>query len=214
MSLDACLPAELRGPATTITNISAGLSGAGVYRVDAAGQAFVLKISAEDEPLATWRLRLGTQQLAATAGLAPHVIHTDEARRAVVSAFVVDRSFPAFYYNPVTREAALAQLARTLRRVHGLSMPLQAKAKDPRDLLATVWSGLVSKFALPAFVGDAVRRMLTEKAPAESVTLDSTPSLADCYQRMRAGALNVATGEGQWWFRLALIRESFAVDGR
>jgi hypothetical protein len=52
MSLEACLPADLRGPATPITRIADGLSGAGVYRVEAAGAAFVLKISGEAKPLA------------------------------------------------------------------------------------------------------------------------------------------------------------------
>ena len=42
-------------------------------------------------------------------------------------------------------------------------------------------------------------------------TLESTLSLGDFYQRMRAGSLNIATGEGQWWFGLALVRESFAL---
>ena len=54
MNLEACLPAELRGPATTITRIAAGLSGAGVYRVEAGGQAYVLKVST-DEPVEAWR---------------------------------------------------------------------------------------------------------------------------------------------------------------
>jgi len=31
---------------------------------------------------------------------------------------------------------------------------------------------------------------------------------ADCYQRLRTGALNVATGAGQWQFELALIKAS------
>jgi thiamine kinase-like enzyme len=171
MSLEACLPTELRGPATTITRIAAGLSGAGVYRVEAAGQAFVLKISGEDEPLATWRRKLHIQQLAANAGLAPRVIHVDEARRAVVSALVVDRSFPAFYADPRTREAALAQLGRTVRRVHELPLPPEADASDPREFLATIWSGPVANFALPAFVGDAVRRVLTEQPPARERAL-------------------------------------------
>ena len=313
MSLEACLPADLRGPTTTITRIAAGLSGAGVYRVEAAGQAFVLKISGEGEPLAGWRRKLHIQQLAANAGLAPRVIHVDEARRAVMSAFVVDRSFPAFYGDPRTREAALAQLGRTVRRVHELPLPPDADSKDPREFLATIWSGLWANFALPAFVGDAVQRVLTEEAPAAErapvlshndvnptnlvydgeklllldwetagpndpfydlaaisvflrmdeatclrllaaydgapvsslparfaynrrlvavlcgaaflhlarqsghagatgeETLDSTPSLGDFYQRMRAGSLSLATGEGQWWFGLALVKESFAL---
>jgi aminoglycoside phosphotransferase (APT) family kinase protein len=185
--------------------------------------------------------------------------------------------------------------------------------RDQREFLATIWSGSVANFALPAFVGDAVRGVLTEEAPAferalvlshndvnptnlvydgehlllldwdtagpndpfydlaavsvflrmdegtcqrlltaydgESVanlparfvynrrlvavlcgvaflhlarqsghagatgeeTLGSTPSLGDFYQRMRAGSLNIATGEGQWWFGLALVREYFYV---
>src|SRR5215212_2586627 len=102
MNLEACLPVDLREPSTTITRIAAGLSGAGVYRVEAAGQAFVLKISDEGEPLAGWRRKLHIQQLAANAGLAPRIVHVDEARRAIMSAFVVDRSFPALFGDPRT----------------------------------------------------------------------------------------------------------------
>jgi aminoglycoside phosphotransferase (APT) family kinase protein len=313
MSLEACLPAGLRGASTTITRVAAGLSGAGVYRVETAGRTFVLKVARDDEPPAAWRRKLHIQQLAANAGLAPRIVHTDEALRAVVSAFVVDRSFPAFYGNPQTREAAVAMLGRMLRRVHELPLPREADSRSAREFLATVWSGLVSSFALPAFVGDAVRRVLTEEGPAreralvlshndvnptnlvydgESLllldwdtaganepfydlaaisvfarmdestcrallevydgapvpslparfaycrrevavlcgamllnlarqsghagatgaeTLDSVPSLADFYQRIRAGSLSVATGEGQWWFGLALMRESAAL---
>lgn len=313
MTLEDCLPADLRGTTTTITRIAAGLSGAGVYRVEAAGQSFVLKISDENEPLAGWQRKLHIQQLAANAGLAPRVIHVDETRRAVVSTFVGDRSFPAFYGDPRTREAALVLLGRTLRRLHELPLPPDADAKDPRELLATIWSGLVTSFALPAFVHDAVRRIVTEEAPArerawvlshndvnptnlvydgenlllfdwetagpndpfydlaaisvflrmdegtcarllaahdgEPVTglparfaynrrliavmcgtaflhlarqsghagatvedtLDSTPGLADFYQRLRSGSLSIATAEGQWRFGLALVKASIAL---
>jgi aminoglycoside phosphotransferase (APT) family kinase protein len=166
MNLEACLPADLRGPTTTINRIAAGASGAGVYRVEAAGQAFVLKITGESEPLADWRRKLHIQQLAASANLAPRVVHVDEARRAVVSAFVADRSFPALYGDPRTHESALALLGRTVRRVHELPLPPDADAKDPREFLTNVWSGLAPGFTLPTFVGDAVERVLTEEAPA------------------------------------------------
>ena len=55
MNLEDCLPADLQGPATTITRVAAGLSGAGVYRVEAAGEPFVLKIAVGSEPFAAWR---------------------------------------------------------------------------------------------------------------------------------------------------------------
>ena len=94
-SLDACLPADLRGPSTTITRVAAGLSGAGVYRVDAAGQTFVLKTAGASELLTNWDRTLRIQQLASAAGLAPRIVHVDATRRAIVTDFVTERSFVA-----------------------------------------------------------------------------------------------------------------------
>ena len=165
MSLEACLPAELQGPATTITRVAAGLSGAGVYRVDAGGQASVLKISDESEPLTRWRAKLRIQQLAANAGLAPRIVHVDETRRAMVSEFVVDRSFPALYGNPATREVAMALLGRTLRRLHEIPLPAEAEGKSPRDFLAGIWALVGQSSPLPTFVSDAVERVLAEDEP-------------------------------------------------
>jgi thiamine kinase-like enzyme len=313
MSLEACLPKDLQKPTTTITKIAAGLSGAGVYRVETPSQAFVLKISGKDEASDVWRRKLHLKQLAANVDLAPRIVHTDEERRAVLSAFVVDKSFPAFYGNPQTHQAALTQLGQTIRRVHELPLPSIADSPEPKEFLKMLWSGPLAKFALPAFVGDAVHRIFTEEAPAhdrdfvlshndvnptnlvydgENIllldwetarsndpfydlaaisvflrmgndtcralltaydgkpvatlpprfaynqrlvatlcgvaflhlarqsgyygaigdeTLESTPSLGEFYQKMHAGALSPATGEGQWWFGLALIKASAAI---
>ena len=86
--LEACLPETLRGTGTTITRVGAGLSGAGVFRVAAGEQTFVLKVSDAGEPFADWRRKVQIRQDAAEAGLAPSVVHVDEERRAVLSAFV------------------------------------------------------------------------------------------------------------------------------
>jgi aminoglycoside phosphotransferase len=310
MNLEACLPAELQGSSTTITKVAAGLSGAGVYKVATPGATFVLKISGSDQPLADWQHKLHGQQLAANAGLAPRILHTDEDRRAVVSEFVVDRSFPALFGNPGTRESALTLLGRTLRRVHELPLKAGSLAKGPRASLAATWSALERDFTLPTFVVDAVQGVLAEppsttasalvlshndvnptnlvydgerlllldwdasgpnsiyydlaaiavflrmddetcrkviaahddapvgNLPAEFTacrrmaavlcgatflrlarenghpgatadeTLASTLSLGDFYQRLRAGAVNIAAPEGQWLFGLALVKES------
>jgi thiamine kinase-like enzyme len=164
-SLKTCLPARLQSPTTTLTRIAAGLSGASVYKVEADGQTFVLKIASEDEPLADWRHRRHIQEVAANAGLAPRLVHADEARRALLSEFVVDRSFPAYYGDPRTHEIALVHLAQTLRRVHALPLSPQAPLKDPRQLLASLWSGPLVDFVLPIFVGDTLRRVLDEAPP-------------------------------------------------
>src|SRR5262249_6717318 len=142
-------------------------------RVEAAGQAFVLKVAtrADGEPPDAWRRKVHVLRLAADAGLAPQVVHVDEERRAVVSAFVAGPSLTTFYAGPRTREAALARLGRTMRRVHELPVPPAEDAKDPRDLLAEMWSDLATNFALPSFVGEAVRRVLAEEAPARERAL-------------------------------------------
>jgi aminoglycoside phosphotransferase (APT) family kinase protein len=172
VSLEECLPTELRGPDTSITRVPVGLSGAAVHRVDSGGQSFMLKVS-DDRPLPSWRHQLALLQRAADAGLAPRVVHSDEARRAVLSAFIVDRSFPMFYGNPATRDAAIAALGQLLRRVHALPLPDGASPANPRvdgtsarEFLAQLWSALAAAAAAPAFVAEAIERVLGEPMPA------------------------------------------------
>lgn len=165
MSIEACLPPNLRGSDTTITKVSAGLSGAGVYRVDAAGDVFVLKVSDESQPLGEWRRTLHVRELAANAGLAPRIVHVDEGRRAILTVFVTDRSFAMYYRTPATHDAALTQLGRTLRRVHDLPLPSEANARSALDLLGTIWLGLERGFTVPAFVADAVQQVRAEEPP-------------------------------------------------
>jgi aminoglycoside phosphotransferase (APT) family kinase protein len=313
MSIEDCLPAELRGPSTTITRVGAGMSGAGVYRVDAAGRAFVLKVSSEAEPSAAWRARFALLQIAASAGVAPRLVHHDEARRAVLSDFVVDRSFATLFAQPHTREQALVLLAQLLRRVHALTPPPGIAPSDARAFLVQLWSGLSQGSALPGFARAAVQRVLDEPVPAHdralglshndvnptnlaydgeqlflldwdtsglnepfhdlatiavflrmddatcgrllalhddqpesalparflydrrlvaalcgsmfvhlalqggpggaagSETAETTPSLAEFYQRLRSGQLSLAAPEGRWLGGLALLKESAAL---
>jgi aminoglycoside phosphotransferase (APT) family kinase protein len=162
--LRACLPAQLRAPSTTITKIAVGLSGAGVYKVDAAGEIYVLKVAADEQPRAQWSQTIAIQRAAADAGVAPRVIHVDETRRAVVSEFVADRSFMMWFGNPQTRAAALAELGRTLRRIHDVPIPRGATAQDPLALLGTIAIRL-EKMSAPRFALDAIHHMLEEAPP-------------------------------------------------
>lgn len=180
MTLDACLPDHLRGPGTTITRIAAGLSGAGVYRVEAAGQVYVLKVASEREPIEAWRQSLEIQRGAGEAGVAPRVIHHDEARRAVVSEYVADRGFAARLFDPQTRGAAIRQLGETIRRVHALPLPASAAWRDPRDMIAPVWAGLAA-FAIPSFARTTIDQVLAEPPPPRQHPLvtshnDTNPS--------------------------------------
>lgn len=162
MNLEACLPAELRG--ATITKVAAGMSGAGVYRVEAAERTYILKVSDPGEAIDAWRRKLEIQQAAAAAGVAPKIFHSDESQHAVVSEFVVDRSFPTWFANPATRDTALATLGQTLRRIHELPIPAGASPSPERALLDRLWAEHAG-FPLPAFVAEAVARMTSEVVP-------------------------------------------------
>jgi aminoglycoside phosphotransferase (APT) family kinase protein len=137
-----------------------------VYRVDAGGRAYVLKVAAESDPADRWRRKLAILRDASTAGLAPRVIHADETRRAVTSELVVDRGFPPWFGDPSTRDAALDALGRTLRRVHELPLAPDPDARPPRDFLAQIWSGMTAlRFPVPASVARAVERGIAEEPP-------------------------------------------------
>lgn len=166
MTLEACLPDHLRGPSTSIEKITAGLSRASVYRVEAAGHACVLKLASEGEPIEAWRQSLAIQQLAAQAGVAPRVIHHDETRRAIVSEYVVDRGFASRLFDPQTRRDAIRQLGAMIRRVHALPLPANAVSRDPRDLITTKWAQL-STFTVPSFVRTTIEQVLAETPPRQ-----------------------------------------------
>lgn len=165
VSPEDCLPAELRGPATAIARVSAGLSGAGVHRVDANGRAFVLKIAGDGTRADEWRRRLEVQRLAAGAGLAPRIVHVDEGRHAVVSEFVTDHGFLARLGDPRTREEAIVEIGRTLRRVHELPPPHDLEESSARDFLLRIWSGLAGSSFVPSFARRAVERAIAEQPP-------------------------------------------------
>jgi len=168
-SVADCLPPEMRGPDTAIaiTKLAKGMSGAGVYRVDAGGQAYVLKVAADSESAADWRGALTIQRLAAGAEIAPRIVHVDEQRRAVLTALVADRSFGRFYGDPRSHLAAVVMLGQTVRRIHALAIPADAPRRDPRAFLAQIAGAAPpAGFALPAFVLQAIEKMLAESPPA------------------------------------------------
>jgi len=163
VNLEDCLPAELRALAPTITRIAAGMSGAGVYRVEAGDRAYVLKVT-PDEPLGEWQRKAHVLARVAEAGCAPRIVHIDEPRRAIVSTFVVDRGIHTYFANPATHAAAVVELGKLLRRAHDLPPPPELTARDGRQFLAMITQGLAG--FLPAFVRDINQRVLDTPLPA------------------------------------------------
>lgn len=166
VDLQECLPLEMRGPGTTITKIDTGLSGAGVYQVLVDGRQYALKVAPASESHDTWLWAMRVQLMAAEAHLTPKVVHVDDKRRAVLTAFVTARSFPQFYGNATTHAAAVALLGRTARRIHKLPIPKDALGRDPRAFLSELRSGIdQARFALPEYASQAIDRALAEPRP-------------------------------------------------
>jgi aminoglycoside phosphotransferase (APT) family kinase protein len=169
-ALLACLPEALRASAT-IAPIRAGLSGAGVYRVEAGGAAYALKVSNvrddRGDPGA-WPRRLAIQRAAGDAGVAPRVVHADAERRAVISELVADRGFGARANDPRSRAAAIAQLGALVRRIHALPVAADAPAADPVALLRFV-DGRLATMALPDRVRAQIARALAAPPPASGL---------------------------------------------
>lgn len=165
MTVEECLPPEFQSANPTITRLTAGLSNAGVYRVEVAEQSFVLKIAPASESDADWSRTLRIHRLAADAGLAPRIVHMNERHRAILSVFVRDRSFVTFYRDPRTHAAALFRLGQTVRGIHSLPCPVDAGGREPRAFFAQIWTDALAGFATPAFVGEWVERVLTMTPP-------------------------------------------------
>ncbi len=165
MTVIDCLPPELRDSEATVTPIAAGMSGAGVYRVDHGDRAYVLKIASPDQPVELWREQRRIREEAAAAGVAPRILHVDELRRAVVSEFVADRGFPMFYRNPTTHSAALTMLATTIRRVHTLSRPT-AKTIALPTYFHDAWATLQTDSGVPEFARQFIEELLVSAPPA------------------------------------------------
>ena len=165
-NLQDCLPLEMRGPGTTITRLAAGLSGAAVYRVDVDGRAYALKVAPDSEATDAWLWAMRVQLMAAEARLTPKVIHVEEKRRAVLTAFVTARSFPEFYGNAASHAKAVALLGQTVRRIHKLPIPADALGRDPRVFLGELRGGLEQAGSpCRAIAGEAIERALAEQPP-------------------------------------------------
>lgn len=156
------LPIALRGAETQVTPIGVGMSGAGVFRVEVGGAAYVLKVTSAAEALAPWQARLTVQRAAAALGVAPAVVHVDESRRAVLSALVVNQSWPAYFGHPETRGEAIRVLGEMLAQRRNLLTPPGMGRADPRQVLEAMWGALTDGFAVPRFVHEVVAALLAE----------------------------------------------------
>jgi aminoglycoside phosphotransferase (APT) family kinase protein len=119
------LPEDRVGVVERIETITLGLSGAAVHAVTTSRGAYVLRLQGRQTDEASFAQQLRVLRRAADAGVAPAVVHVNEAARAVVSIRVPGMPLAAALGDPAQRGPALSSLVDRLRILHAL---------DPADV--------------------------------------------------------------------------------
>jgi thiamine kinase-like enzyme len=129
----AALAAMGAGPIRAIAPVTGGASGAAIFRVEAGGRRYLLRVEGPASPL----LRRNPHRhlcldLAARAGIAPPVHHIDEASGVTVSDFIEQRPLASY---PGGAPALAKALGAMLARLQSAA-PAFPQLVDYRDLVA------------------------------------------------------------------------------
>jgi aminoglycoside phosphotransferase (APT) family kinase protein len=172
------LPEAAVGAVTAVRPIVAGLSGAGVWAVTAGRGELVLRVAAPDP---AWDQQLRVLRRAADAGVAPAIVHVDQAARAVVSERVAGVPLPAALATAADRGAVIVGVVDQLRAVHALD----PAGVEPRDALAHARGLHAAQRARPGFPAWAAD--LGPVFDAAQAALDRDPRRAVCHNDLNPG---------------------------
>ncbi|HTA21285.1 MAG TPA: phosphotransferase [Polyangia bacterium] len=148
------LPASIVGDVASIAPIRAGLSGAGVYAVEAARGRFVLRVVDSTVSARDWADQLVVLRRAAALGVAPAVVHVDEAARAVLSTQILGAPLHAALADPAQRAPALTSVVAQLRALHGMD-PARVPPRDVVAFARRLWELESPRPGFPAWTSGA-----------------------------------------------------------
>ncbi len=167
--IELLVPESLRPAGTTVTRVTQGQSGAGVYRIEGPAGHFILKRTTADEPLANWSRHLGFQRAAAERGVAPQVVHADADARVVISEAVREVPFAARYHTPDTHADTMRLLGRTIRTMHDIPLGDDTPLASAMGFMRDMHIAAQAHGPLPAWVEENVRTLLSETAPTSEL---------------------------------------------
>lgn len=149
----AFLPEERVGAVQSITPLGQGMSGAGVYAVTTSRGDYVLRVQSRqlDEDYFAQQLRV--LRRVTDAGIAPALVHVDEAARAVVSVRIQGMPASAALGNPETRPRVLGSVIEQLRRLHSLDTAGITR-QEPLPHALRVWEKQRLRPGFPAWAAD------------------------------------------------------------
>jgi aminoglycoside phosphotransferase (APT) family kinase protein len=152
-SLEPLLPVERVGSVLRIEPLTRGPSGASVYAVTTTQGELVLKVQADSPYAARWAQQLRVLRRAAELGIAPPLLHVDDAARTTVSRRIAGVPLPAALGAPEQRTRALASLVEQLRALHALDQE-GIDESSPLALARAQFTAQRARPGFPVWVGD------------------------------------------------------------
>jgi aminoglycoside phosphotransferase (APT) family kinase protein len=118
----------------SIRPVPGGVSGAFVFRVDAGGRRYVLRMEGPASPLRNPH-QYASMRIAAEAGIAPRLHHIDEAAGVAVMDFIEDRPLEAFPGGARGLAQAAGQMLKQLQ-----ALPPFPRFVAYPDIVARLWA--------------------------------------------------------------------------
>lgn len=141
-------PAARFGDVRELAPISMGLSGSAVYSVATETGDYVLRIHAPGA--SDWDSMMRWTRLAAEHGIAPRVVHVDDAELAAVSVKIGGMPFAAAMGQPAVRPAALRSLADRLGCLHAIPAE-EIAPTDPVAFARSLWNEQTRRPGFPGW---------------------------------------------------------------
>ena len=108
--------ADALGPISSLQPVSGGASGALVYRVEAKGRPYLLRLEPPRDIMRDPDRGYACIRLAADAGVAPPVRHIDPAERVAIMDFLPNRPLAEFPGGPAALAKAQGELIARLQQ--------------------------------------------------------------------------------------------------
>jgi aminoglycoside phosphotransferase len=147
-ALLSLLPEALIGAVERVEPVTLGLSGAGVYAVTTSRGAYVLRVRGSHAYGGSFEEQLRVWRRAADGGVAPAIVHVDEAARAVVSVRAPGLPIAAALADPAQRGQVLASVVDELRTLHAVE-PSGVPERDPLPYTHAAWEAARNRPGFP-----------------------------------------------------------------
>jgi aminoglycoside phosphotransferase (APT) family kinase protein len=140
----------------SIRPVPGGVSGAFVFRVDAGGHRYVLRMEGAASPLRNPH-QYASMRIAAEAGIAPRLYHVDETARVAVMDFIAEQPLETYPGGPHALAMALGEMRRRLQ-----ATPRFGYFVDYPDIVARLWAHVCRKELFAPGVLDAHTQRLAD----------------------------------------------------